>query len=99
MKIYVAFTCDAWNTYNSARLLFVGTSVSKLTRVISNEIENANIEYNNDSTKPLVQAKTFRRDMRDRKSLWKDHPETLLSYINPRLKYAFIECYDNNSEC
>lgn len=85
-QIYFVMSCDEWKSYNSARLIWLGTSQQKLKMFISQKIEEQAMEYDNTENSPKKQAEQFRKD-------WKTRP---ITEINGLLHYAFYDYgYDN----
>ena len=85
-QIFYVMSCDEWKSYDSARLIWLGTSQQKLKMFISHEIEKQNIEYGDTESSPQKQAKQFRKD-------WKTRAR---NEINSLLRYAFYDYgYDN----
>lgn len=85
-QIYFVMSCDEWKNYDSARLIWLGTSQQKLKMFISQKIEEQTMEYGNTENSPEKQAEQFRKD-------WKTKPST---EINSLLQYAFYDYgYDN----
>ena len=84
--IYYLHSCDEWVSKSSMRLIFIGTSPTKLKMKISKEIEAGNMEYYDAELSPKEQAKMFRQDFAKKTE----------NYINGNLTYGFYDyCYDN----
>ena len=48
-QIYYLQSCDEWRSTDSMRLLFIGTSVTKLKMKIAKEIREGNMVYDDDT--------------------------------------------------
>lgn len=85
-QIYYLHSCDEWRSSESMRLLFVGTSVTKLKMKIAREIREGNMEYDNYT---LPRAEQARRFLADFKTLTRQE-------INCKLTYGIYDyCHDN----
>lgn len=87
-QVYYLCSCDEWKSNSSMRLLFIGTSQTKLMMKISKEIEAENMEYGDSSLTPKQQAKSFRND-------WKNKTRDV---INGNLVYGHYDYVSNNEE-
>ena len=88
-KIYYLHSCDEWRSTDSMRLLFIGTSVTKLKEKIVKEIREGNMVYDDDTLPRNMQADRFLKDF----SVFNGaNRET----INCKLGYGmFNVCQDN----
>jgi len=80
-EIYLLFSCDAWKTNDSLRLIVATTSIRKLKNILKQNITNKNMEY--DTPRSIsaacreLSAMDFKND---------------LYLINTLLEYGYIEC-------
>ena len=87
-QIYFVISCDEWKSYNSERLIWIGSSPQKTKRFIMDEIIEENMEYGNPENSPEEQAKQF----------FKDWDTTTRGYLNDNLRYGYFDCIYDNSE-
>lgn len=88
-RIYTAWTCDEWKSYNSMRLLMATTSVRKLRSFVARKIADETFIYNkgNELTIPQ-QVKLFRSDFEN----------SSLATLNDGLHYGFLDdCNDGEA--
>lgn len=89
--IFYAMYCDEWNTNDSARLMFIGTSQQKLKMAISKAIERGDVTYDCpdfDMATQKKQAKEFR----------KDFAVLTQRELNSKLTYLYFDYTHNNEE-
>ena len=90
-KIYYLQSCDEWRSNDSMRLLFIGTSVTKLKMKIFKEIREGNMVYDDDTLPRRMQADRFLKDFNA------SNGETQLE-INCKLGYGRYDCCEDNEE-
>ena len=90
-KIYYLHSCDEWRSTDSMRLLFIGTSVTKLKEKIVKEIREGNMVYDDDTLPRNMQADRFLKDF----SVFNGaNRET----INCKLGYGMFNICQDNEE-
>ena len=85
-QIFYLHSCDEWRSHDSMRLLFIGTSVTKLKMKSAKEIREGNMEYSDASLPRKMQVERFLKDFKT-----KTREE-----INCNLTYGMYDyCHDN----
>jgi len=82
--IYIVFSCDAWKSRDSMRLVAATTSHTKLKKIVSNCVETEMFEYGEGDAK--TSASQLRKDFDNGHSVYG---------INDSLKYGFIDVVDD----
>ena len=96
MEIYTLYSCDAWKSYSSMRLFFIGDSFKHVYAAIKKMIREEYAEYKSQIGMETTeeQVENLMDDMRSAKN----HEERMM-LIDHRLKYGHLSVNKNNSYC